>query len=99
MEDCKSSVKRFHRLSGFSSPFAVHARDDLVHLYQKEVTKETGQSFAKCADLEQFLRRMNEHEWAMLRYHMDRHAIRKLRVPLGGSPLSMLMGSCCRRSR
>jgi hypothetical protein len=67
--------------------------------YQKEVTRETSQSFAKCADLEPFLRRMNEHEWAMLRYHMDRHATRKLHVPLGGSPLSMLMGSCCRRSR
>ena len=62
-------------------------------MYQKEVTKETGQSFAKCADLEQFLRRMNEHEWAMLRYHMDRHATRKLHVPLGGSLLSMLIAA------
>ena len=64
-------------------------------MYQKEVTKETAESFAKGGDLEQFLPRMKEHEWAMLRYLMDRHATRKLHVPLGSSLLSMLIGSCC----
>ena len=66
-------------------------------MYQKEVTKETGESFAKGGGLEQFLPRMNEHEWAMLRYHLDRRATRKLHVPLGGSPLSMLMGTSLAR--